>query len=291
MNQVFSSEAAKDVNISIAGVTDIGRIRKSNQDAFIIADLNEEKGINSSEELTTRPVENHGWLLAVADGLGGAKAGDVASRLATEHLIRHLIAASQKQPVAAWLRESVKAVNREVRRVGLAHSEYNGMGATLTAAIAQDGRAFIGQVGDSRGYLIREGQIHQVTKDQSLVQALIDAGQITEEAAANFPRRNIILSALGAEDEVKPDITTVTLARGDYLLLCSDGLSNKVGNVEMHDIVLESETLDAACRQLVKLANQRGGEDNITLVLARFDGAGLPAPEHDIERHIRIEHL
>jgi serine/threonine protein phosphatase PrpC len=122
-----------------------------------------------------------------------------------------------------------------------------------------------------------------------LVQAMLDAGQLTEEAARDFHFRNVILKALGAEDEVEPDISVISLVRGDYLLLCSDGLSNKVGNVEMHDTILEVESLAAACEHLVALANERGGEDNITLVVARFGGEGLPVVEQADSR-IRIEH-
>ncbi len=175
--------------------------------------------------------------------------------------------------------EYLKIVNRELRKVGQSRAEYNGMGATITAAIIRNGRAYLSQVGDSRGYLVRDRKIRQITKDQSLAQALIDIGQLTEESAAHFPNRNIILSALGADDNIEPEISTVDMELGDYLLLCSDGLSNKVSSAEMLNIVLQTQTLHSACEQLIELANINGGEDNITLILARLNGVELPEPD------------
>jgi serine/threonine protein phosphatase PrpC len=284
-----SSEVASETFVSIACLTDVGRVRKNNQDAFIVTDLTEAESLSTSGELLKHPVGMHGLLLAVADGMGGALAGDVASRIAIEQLGLQLIGASEKRPVPAWLRQAIKAANQEIRRVSGANPAYQGMGATMTAAVIHDGKAIIAQVGDSRGYLIREGHIQQVTKDQSLVQTMIDAGQITEAQAKDFRFRNVILHALGAEDEINPDISVLVLARGDCLLLCSDGLSNKVGNVEMHDTILEAESLEAACNRLVALANERGGEDNITLVVTRFDGEGLSEVEEG-DAVIRVEH-
>jgi serine/threonine protein phosphatase PrpC len=289
MNPTSSVEVATETFVSIACLTDVGRVRKNNQDAFIVTDLTEAESLSTSGELLKRPVGMHGLLLAVADGMGGALAGDVASRIAIEQLGLQLIGASEKSPVPAWLRQAIKAANREIRRVSGANPAYQGMGATMTAAVIHDSKAIIAQVGDSRGYLIREGHIQQVTKDQSLVQAMLDAGQLTEEAARDFHFRNVILKALGAEDEIEPAISVITLVRGDYLLLCSDGLSNKVGNVEMHDTILETESLAAACERLVALANERGGEDNITLVVARFDGESLPTAE--AASRVSVEHL
>lgn len=277
--------------MSAAWLTDVGRVRKGNEDALIVADLSKAEVISASGEVNPRRVGSEGWLLAVADGMGGAQAGEVASLVATEHLVRTLIAAMGEIPVASQLRDGLVSANQEIRRIARERPECQGMGATITAAIIHEGHAIIGQVGDSRGYLIRAGQIQQITKDQSMVQALVDAGVLTPEQAAHSPQRNVILKALGANDELEPDLSRVKLARGDYLLLCSDGLSNKVGNVEMYDIALKSESLGAACAQLVTLANERGGEDNITVILARFDGAGLPAPETSDGRRILVEHL
>jgi serine/threonine protein phosphatase PrpC len=265
-----------EMQISLACLTDVGRVRSSNQDCFIAVDLSKNETIRESGELPASQIGQRGWFLAVADGLGGAKAGDVASRVAMEELSSSLVRDLNGESNVIRLRDSVKSANGKIFEMSRSNSDYNGMGATLTAAIIQDGKALIAQVGDSRAYLIRKGDIKQITKDQSLMQALIDAGQLTEEQAEHFRFRNIILHAVGVAEDVEPDLGIVTLNRGDVLLLCSDGLSNKVGNLDMYGIVTKSENLGTACKQLVDLANKRGGEDNITVVLARFDGAEFP---------------
>jgi serine/threonine protein phosphatase PrpC len=277
--------------VSAAWLTDIGRVRNNNEDALIVADLSERKVVNDSGEASLRRIGERGWLLAVADGMGGAQAGEVASRIATERLVQILVSATENTPVPACLRDGLSSANRKIRRVSQERPECQGMGATMTAAIIHEGRVVIGQVGDSRGYLIRAGQIQQITKDQSVVQSLIDAGVMTPEEAAHSSRRNVILKALGARDEIEPDLSRVALARGDHLLLCSDGLSNKVDAVEMRDVAVKTKTLDAACARLVALANERGGEDNITVILARFDGVGLPSPETGNDQGIPVERL
>jgi serine/threonine protein phosphatase PrpC len=275
--------------LSVACMSDVGRVRDVNEDAVVVADLTEAEILPDPVDLDSAPVRLHGFLLAVADGMGGAQAGEVASRMAVGQLADALIATADSRPLSEWLRAALKSVNQYIRRASLDNPDFQGMGATITAAIVYETGVIIGQVGDSRGYLIREGQVQQVTKDQSIVQALVDAGVITEQDAIKSPYRNVILHALGAEDDLEPELSAVTLARGDYLLLCSDGLSNKVGNVEMHDIVLEAESLSAACSRLVALANERGGEDNISVIVARFDGKQLPVLDEGADRRIRIE--
>jgi serine/threonine protein phosphatase PrpC len=152
------------------------------------------------------------------------------------------------------------------------------MGATLTAAALSGDAVALLQVGDSRAYLLRGGEIKLATKDQSLVQQLVDVGQITEEDAETHMFRNVILQALGAQSDLSPVLSRARLQRGDMLLLCSDGLSGKLRAEEMHEIITRAGgDLAAACEQLVAEANARGGEDNITVVLARFDGEDLPA--------------
>jgi len=276
MNPLPTKRLKSQTSASIACLTDTGHVRKTNKEAFLVMDLTEAESMDSSGEFMTRPLGEHGLLLAVADGTGGARAGGIASQMATEQLARELVAAPEKKPVSEWLRKGIKATNHAIRNASQANPEYQGMGATITAAIISDGQVVVGQVGDSRAYLIREGQINQVTKDQSRVPRMLDAGRITEERAAHSRFRNVIPFAPGAEDEVEPAINSVRLARGDHLLLCSDGLSNKVGNVEMYELVLASESLSDACDWLVGLANGRGGEDNITIIVARFDGTELP---------------
>ena len=164
------------------------------------------------------------------------------------------------------------------------------MGTTATIAGFLEGILYLSQVGDSRGYLIRNGNVKQITKDQSLMQRLVEAGELTEEEAAQSERRNIILQALGPDPKVKVDLTHQEVRRGDILVLCSDGLTGQVKREEIAKIVTTAPDLSAACDQLIALANERGGPDNITVVIARFDGDGLrfsgSTPEDEVGHQV-----
>src|SRR5207247_3110331 len=162
---------------------------------------------------------------------------------------------------------------------GEAHAEARGMGTTTTVAGVLGARCYVTQVGDSRAYLVRHGQAHQLTKDRSLMQRLVEAGELTEEEAAQSERRNIILQALGPDAKVKVDLTQQELRRGDLLVLCSDGLSGLVKKEEIAAAVGLGTDLAGAAERLIALANERGGPDNITVIIARFDGEGLRPPD------------
>ena len=177
----------------------------------------------------------------------------------------------------------MEAANRQIHSYAAAHPELRGMGTTTTAVGVLGDRFFLSQVGDSRAYLIRQGQAVQLTKDQSLMQRLVEAGELTEEEAAKSERRNIILQALGPDARVKVDLTHQEVRRGDILVLCSDGLSGSVKKEEIAEIATRERDLQAACDRLIALANQRGGPDNITVILARFDGEGLRPVEASAE--------
>ncbi len=188
----------------------------------------------------------------------------------------------------------IKAVQRSnylIWREGQNNAAKAGMGTTLTAALVRDGKAYIAEVGDSRAYLIRSESIVQVTTDQSLVELLILAGEISREEAEHAPIKNVILQAIGTQPEVKVALTSVDLRRGDYLLLCSDGLSNKVTEAEMLKFTLKASSIEMACKQLIELAKRRGGEDNITVIIAQFDGEGLSPQLHDAQFHSSIRML
>jgi protein phosphatase len=168
------------------------------------------------------------------------------------------------------LSDGLKSANHTIRHASRETPAFSGMGATMTAALIYQGQAYLGQVGDSRCYLIHAGEIQQVTKDQSLVQVLVDIGQMTKEQAAQSPQRNVILQSLGTRDEIEPAISVVPLAHDDYLVLTSDYLMQKVTDSEMCETINQSQTLSAACTQLIALANEPGGDDNITVIIARF---------------------
>ncbi|HYP00633.1 MAG TPA: PP2C family serine/threonine-protein phosphatase [Pyrinomonadaceae bacterium] len=282
--------------VELHAQTDVGRVRQGNEDNFLVLDLGSGGSWSGSDEEKEPPADfrrfevgGEGLVLIVSDGMGGALAGDVASRMAVES-VREMLTEEDdghktddqgaRVSLVDCLRNATGYANYAIHRKSLEDPRCSGMGATLTAAaIAGQTMDFV-QVGDSRAYVIRGDEIKLATKDQSLVQQLVDVGQITEEDAETHMFRNVILQALGAQSDLTPVISRVRLQRGDIMLLCSDGLSGKLRAEEMLQIVAESGgDLAAACDALVREANKRGGEDNITVVLARFDGEDLAAPD------------
>jgi protein phosphatase len=286
--------------VELSARTNVGRVRSGNEDNFLLLDLTAHKhwtgteGEVPPEEMRRFEVGQKGVVLVVSDGMGGALAGDVASRMAVE-TVRDMLAGGDEgegtcgpeTPLVECLRNATDYANFAIHRKSQEDPRCSGMGATLTAAaITQDGVSFL-QVGDSRGYIIRGDHIKLATKDQSLVQQLVDVGQISEQEAETHMFRNVILQALGAQPELSPVAGRVRVFRGDMLLLCSDGLSGKLRGDDIRQLVASSNgDLARACDALVNEANERGGEDNITVVLARLGGDDLPSPDTD---HITVE--
>lgn len=289
----MSSE--RDITAWVYGCTDVGVVRRNNEDAFVIADLTTHAAASSlppvgadipDPDATERGVEGtlrkcvvgeQGLLLAVSDGMGGAEAGEIASYLVVESL-RHDLMEPNDRPTGNLVRHAVEHANNVVFDAAGKSPRRNGMGATLTAALVRADRAYVAGVGDSRCYVIRGRRIRQVTRDQSLVESLVELGHITPEEAEISPHKNIILQALGTKRDIAVALTKIQLNRGDLLLLCSDGLTGKVGAEELLDLALDGPTIDEACRRMVLLAKERGGDDNITVVLAHLSGPGLEAP-------------
>ena len=258
-------------------------MREHNEDAFVVADLT--RGTSSLEpELLTHTVGNHGSLFMVADGMGGAAAGEIASAMAIDVVLEELTIAlaGDERPTedvfAAAIKRATASANAHIHTFALEHPEFRGMGTTATVAGVLGDTLYLAQVGDSRAYLVRNGVGRQITKDQSLMQKLIEAGELTEEEAEQSERRNIILQALGPEATIKVDLTHQPVRRGDLLVLCSDGLSGQVRGDEITRIVTEERSLAAACERMIDRANEMGGPDNITVIVARFDGDGLADP-------------
>jgi protein phosphatase len=282
---VPSDVPLEGTRVRVFARTDVGRTREHNEDAFLVADLAAAHPL-AFDGADAAPHEfdaAHGALFLVADGLGGAAAGEVASHLATEaafHALRAALpdAADDATRFATALRDAVLAANAAIHRTAAERADLRGMATTLTAAALRGDTLYLAQVGDSRAYLIRAGAARQITKDQSLVQRLVDAGELTPEQAETSARRNIILQALGADRTVKVDVTHQPVRRGDVLLLCSDGLSGQLRAAELADAAAAAPDLDALCSALIARANDTGGPDNITVVAARFDGAAFAAP-------------
>ena len=270
----------KAIRVEVFGKTDLGRTRDHNEDRFLVADLTR-KAASLLPDVRQHDIGPRGTLFVVADGMGGAAAGELASEMATDTIYAHLVKTWNAehevtpQRFAYRLKEAVEVANASIHAHARAHPEVRGMGTTTTAAGVLHDHLYLTQVGDSRAYLIRGGEAHQITKDQSLMQRLVEAGELTEEEAAQSERRNIILQALGPDPKVKVDLTHQEVRRGDVLVLCSDGLSGQVKKEEIAQVVTTTPELSAACDKLIALANERGGPDNITVVLARFDGDGL----------------
>ena len=264
-----------DVLVSVYARTDVGRQRRGNEDAFLIADLTSGK-VGLGPEVITHSVGERGSLLIVSDGMGGAAAGEVASEIAVRAIRESLLEIPSNIETPERLRIATELANESIWNKAQNEPELAGMGATVTAALVQGATTYIAQVGDSRAYIIRGERIKQITKDQSYAQALRDSGIYTAEQIAKAPK-NVILQALGTQPTVEVGLTAVELLRNDYLIVCSDGLSGKIKPDEMCEVVRKSSNLTSACRRLVDIANERGGEDNITVIVALFDGFGLDA--------------
>jgi protein phosphatase len=278
------------INLALYAQTDVGMVRSGNEDNFLILDLSTGRSWTASEEeppdLLTYAQGYYGSLLAVSDGMGGALAGEVASRMAVETVRDRMLQLQAHEvysrlPFHERLRLSIEEANILINGESQTNPAHKGLGATFTAVATLGNQVFFGQVGDSRAYLIRGSNIVRTTKDQSLVQQLIDAGQITEEEAETHSYRNVILQALGAHSNVNVEVGCLALCNMDTLVICSDGLSGKVHQDEIAQIIHEARDFKSACQHLINLANERGGEDNITVVIAQFSGSGLAVPESE----------
>jgi len=278
--------ARGDVVVHVFGRTDVGRTREHNEDAFIVVDLSADNA-SLQADVRTHVVGPRGTLFMVADGLGGAAAGEIASEMAITTVHEELRARwvhgprTDAEAFAAAIKAAAETANNRIFAYALEHPENRGLGTTATVAGLLGDTLFLAQVGDSRAYLIRDGVARQITKDQSLMQRLIEAGELTPDEAERSERRNIILQALGPEPTVKIDLTYQKLRRGDTLVLCTDGLSGLVKKEEIAEVVASQSDLVEVCRDLIDRANENGGPDNITVIAARFEGGGLADAEPD----------
>ena len=275
-----STKAKGEVSIKLFARTDVGQVREHNEDNFLVADLT--KRTRTLEEGSrVVSVGKNGNVASVCDGMGGAAAGEVASQLAVDIIYEKMTedispdVQVTRNDIARRLVRAVEAAGLRIFESAKSDRTRRGMGTTTTAAALVDDHLFLAQVGDSRGYILRNGTLVQVTRDQSLVNQLIEAGQLTEEEAETFEHNNIILQALGTAETVQVDLTYVELRRGDVLLLCSDGLSGMVRNDEIREVLKTTPDPLEACKTLTERANLAGGHDNITVIVAQFDGEGV----------------
>jgi len=256
--------------LSVSARTDTGRVRDRNEDAFLAADL-ASGAVDVASGGRHVEVGPHGVLLAVSDGVGGHKAGEVASSMTLESVLRGLFARTSPPDADAQLVEATEKASTEVYEAGRRPSLAD-MEATLTAVLVDGDKAHIAEVGDSRAYVVRSGAIHRLTQDQSLAQIVAGAGAMSADELAKSPLRNVLAQAMGQKTNLSVEVSVLALRQRDCLVLCSDGLTNKVGDDEIAAAILSSPSLDDATRKLVDLANARGGEDNVTVLLAGVSG-------------------
>lgn len=249
--------------MQFAFVSDQGKVRRLNEDAG---------GVYPHPQ---------GQILAVvADGMGGHRAGDVASSMAVEKIQNlWMDAPVMAKPTDAekWLISSIEDINRDLHAHAIQYPDCEGMGTTIVAAICTQEFVTLGNVGDSRGYIVAEKRIRQVTEDHSFVNALVQSGEISERDAEHHPKKNWLLKSLGSKGPIKPTISTITIDDGNIVFLCSDGMSNKITEQRLLEILSEKQTMEERARQLVAIANENGGEDNITIAMVEY----LPVEESE----------
>lgn len=239
--------------------TDQGRTRETNQDF-----------VAWREPEDPQAVSRDGWLYVLADGAGGMDAGEVASRFATERTLAHYLESADEADWGLRLHRAMLDANRDLRQLSASQPTQNRMATTMVAVVVAGDRAYIANVGDSRAYFWRQGELQQVTRDQSLIAKLLEEGAITAEEAATHPRRHVILYSLGSERDPRIDLFELALEPGDQLLLCSDGLTRHVPDDELA-IILGEQDPEEATAALVRLANERGGHDNISVGVLRVE--------------------
>ena len=243
---------------TIGMITDVGKIRKIDEDSILAADLS--FGINSKS--------NQFFLLVVADGMGGGARGEEASKIALNTIAKTVIPQlNDNIPYTQLLSQGIKNANKAILDYTVEHPEAKGMGTTSVCAVVKDNDVHLVNLGDSRAYVISNDEIRRVTKDHSLVQQLLDQGTITEKEARTHHQKNIIIKAIGINADIESDTMRLKLASDENLLLCCDGVIAHLTDEDIHKIIIESSDPNAACQYIVNFANERGGSDNISLII------------------------
>ena len=279
------SASSGSILVSAAALSDVGLVRTNNEDNYLIADLTAQIATPEPAALN-HTVGVNGSMFLVADGMGGAECRRSRQPNGGGACCQGSISRAYREPPAASLAELPRHPQTGHRErkprdsPGKSkRSDRKGMGTTLTAAAIHNGKIYFAQLGDSRAYLVRNGSIAQMTHDQTLVAQLLAAGSITPAEAKVHPQRNVILQALGIQNHIDIAFSSAELKRGDQVVLCSDGLSGKVDAEEVRQLLEQWPEAHDGCERLIALARERGGEDNITAIVIRFDGDGLPVPK------------
>ncbi len=233
-------------------LTDAGKVRSHNEDSVTIIKNN-----------------NDEYLLIVADGMGGHRAGEIASSLAVTHLgtrFKNMSSVGSKMDAANWLNDNVNEINSAILEYANTHENSKGLGTTLVLALLTKDYLLFGNIGDSSGFVIKNGKLHKMTKDHTLVNLLVEAGNLTAEEAKNHPKKNVLMKALGAADKCELDLIDVE-ASVDGILLCSDGLTNMLSVEQIEKVLNEDLTIEQMVEKLIRKCNMRGGTDNISIAI------------------------
>lgn len=249
--------------------------------AYSISDVGKKRILNQDcVDISTEPVGNLPNLLLLADGMGGHKAGDYASRYTIDTIKKEVNVSPQTNPVHIFS-QAIQYANEHLYAKSMNDKNFEGMGTTLVAATCLDYKLNVANIGDSRLYLIRQNKMVQVTKDHSYVAELVQKGGLDRETAKTHPKKNFITRAVGAFDQVSADFFYVETKPGDIILICSDGLTNMLSDEEILSITYQEHDLEFACYKLVQAANEKGGIDNISVILAKVLDAGKESVDHD----------
>jgi PPM family protein phosphatase len=261
--------------------TEIGCVRERNEDSFVVANVTTgERGLRPGT--TVQELGVGAVLIGVCDGMGGAAAGDLASKIGAETLYDTIMSHTplvDSASVQEALLSAIAAANRAIMQYARNNPGKRGMGTTLTAALVHNHDLYLLHVGDSRAYLRRGRSLTQLTTDHSVVGQMVAAGQLTAEQARSYEHRNVLLQALGVQAMIQPELVHVPLRAGDVLLLCSDGLTGPLEDSRILELMLQYQDPVRCCRALTEAACAAGGPDNITVAIARFVGEGLEIPQ------------
>ena len=253
-------------------LTDVGRTRKIDEDSILAADLS--FGVNSESSKF--------FLLAVADGMGGHAKGEEASKIALNAISRSVIPdLLNDTPFTELLEKGIQNANQDILDYTAKHPESSGMGTTSVCAIVEGNQVHLANVGDSRAYVISDDEIRRVTKDHSFVQSLVDRGEITEVESREHPQKNVITKAIGIGTSIEADTMRLTLDSDESLLLCCDGVIAHLPDDDIHKIIRDSPDPQTACQEIVDMANERGGSDNISLIILSSEGSDIKESEPD----------
>ena len=267
-----NSDSSAEKARKIAMLTDVGQVRTVDEDSILAADLS--FGVNSESSKFL--------LLAVADGMGGHAKGEEASKIALNAIARAVIPdLLNNTPFTKILEKGIQNANQDILDYTAENPEASGMGTTSVCAVVKDNQIHLANVGDSRAYRVSDDEICRVTKDHSYVQALIDEGDITEEQAREHPRKNEITRAVGIMPSIEVDTMKLTLDSDESLLLCCDGVIAHLSDDDIHKIIRDSPDPQTACQEIVDMANERGGSDNISLIILSSEGSDTKENESD----------